>query len=176
MSTRTIEDIPPGQRVFLDSTVFIYHFGGQSPQCRRLLERCARREIAGVTSVADFNETCHRLMMMEAVHSGAVSGGGVLRKLRERPDVVMGLRRHVAQLRSIVSWGIEVLPIDISCALRAADLRATTGLLTNDAIILATMRDERVSAIATADRAFERVEGLQVFPPTDLGQAHPALA
>jgi hypothetical protein len=48
------------------------------------------------------------------------------------------------------------------------------GLLTNDSVIVATLRDAGVSAIATADRDFERVDGLQVFRPSDLDLAAPA--
>ncbi len=72
--------------------------------------------------------------------------------------------------------GIEVLPVDLGICLRAASVRAETGLLTNDSVIVATMRDGGVTAIATADADFERVEGLRVYRPTDLGSAVPALA
>jgi predicted nucleic acid-binding protein len=176
MSTRSIEEVPTGQRVFLDATVFVYHFAGQSQQCRRLLERCERHEVLGVTSAVAFNEACHRLMIFEALHSGAVTGRDVPRKLREHPDLVKRLRRHGEQLRHIVSWGIEILPVDAARCLRAADLRATTGLLTNDSIILATMRDERIGAIATADSDFGDLEGVTAFRPSDLGNRHPPLA
>ncbi|HEY8022381.1 MAG TPA: hypothetical protein VIH93_14850, partial [Thermoanaerobaculia bacterium] len=40
---------PPAQ-VFLDSTIFLYHFTGASPECRGLLERCAAREVSALTS------------------------------------------------------------------------------------------------------------------------------
>ncbi len=65
-----------------------------------------------------------------------------------------------------------MLPVDLGRCLRAADVRAETGLLTNDSIIVATMRDAGLTAIATADGDFERVEGVQVYRPTDLGIAH----
>ena len=81
-------------------------------------------------------------------------------KLRERPDVVRQLRDYRRQVESIPRWGIQVLPVDLGRCLRAADVRAAHGLLTNDSIIVATMRDAGVTAIATADRDFERVEGI----------------
>jgi predicted nucleic acid-binding protein len=176
MSTSSLEDVPSGVRVFLDATIFIYHFFKESPQCRHLLERCEQRDVLGVTSVVAFNEATHRLMMMEAVRSGLVTPGGVPRKLRQRPDVVTKLRDYIWQVQSIPTWGIDVLPVDLGRALRAADVRSATGLLTNDSIIVATMQDEGLAAIATADGDFERVDGLQVFRPTDLGSAGPALA
>jgi predicted nucleic acid-binding protein len=176
MTTSTFERVPAGCRIFLDAGVFIYHFCCESAQCRHLLERCERGDVLGLTSVIAVLEVTHRLMMAEAARSGRISRGGVARKLRERPDVVGTLREYRRQVESIPRWGIQVLPADLGRCLRAADVRTETGLLTNDSVIVATMRDTGVTAIATADRDFERVEGLQVYRPTDLGTAQPPLA
>ena len=176
MMSSTLEEVPAGRWIFLDAGVFIYHFRRESMQCRRLLERCESGEVLGVTSVIVLLEATHKLMIAEAVRAGHLAPGGVRRKLREQPEVVRRLREYRRQVESIPRWGIRVLPVDVGQCLRAADVRAETGLLTNDSIIVATMRDAGVTAIATADRDFERVEGIQVFRPTDLGTAAPALA
>jgi predicted nucleic acid-binding protein len=175
-TTSTLEEVPAGCRIFLDAGVFIYHFHRESTQCRVLLERCERGEVRGVTSVIAVLEVTHRLMMAEAVRAGHVAPGGVARRLRERPEVVRSLTEYRRQVESIPHWGVQVLPVDLGRCLRAGDVRAANGLLTNDSVMLATMRDAGLTAIATADRDFERVEGIQVFRPTDLGQASPALA
>jgi len=176
MTTSTFEEVPAGRRIFLDAGVFIYHFYRESTQCRRLLERCEGGEVLGLTSVVAVLETTHRLMMAEAVRAGLATRGGVARKLRERPEVIRSLHEYRRQVESIPRWGIQVLPVDLGRCLRAADVRAAHGLFTNDSIIVATMRDAGVTAIATADRDFERVEGIEVFRPTDLGTVAPALA
>ena len=176
MSTASLDDVPSGVRIFLDASIFVYHFSERSPQCRRLLKRCEQREVVGVTSVVAFNEASHRLLILEAVQSGVVSSGKVLRKLRRRPDFACQLRLHVAQMQCVPAWGIDVLPLDLGRSLRAAAARGTTGLLTNDSLLLATMTDEAIRAIATADSDFDRFEDLKVFRPTDLGAAAPALA
>lgn len=41
----TLAELQDGDSVFLDANIFIYHFGGQSHQCKGLLERCARRAL-----------------------------------------------------------------------------------------------------------------------------------
>jgi predicted nucleic acid-binding protein len=176
MTTSTFEEVPAGCRVFLDAGVFIYHFCCESVQCRRLLERCERGDVLGVTSVIVVLEVTHRLMMAEAARSGGVSRGSVARKLRERPEVVRALGEYRRQVESIPRWGIQVLPVDLGRCLRAAEVRAETGLLSNDSVIVATMRDAGVTAIATGDRDFERVDGLQVYRPTDLELTQPGLA
>jgi predicted nucleic acid-binding protein len=176
MPTSTLEEVPAGGRIFLDASVFIYHFCRESMQCRRLLERCERGEVVGVTSVIAICEATHRLMMAEAVRAGHISGTGVARKLRERPEVVRNLQDYQRQMECIPRWGIQVLPLDLGRCLRAGEVRAAFGLFTNDSTIVATMRDAGVRAIATADSDFERVDGLRIFRPTDLGSAAPALA
>ncbi len=176
MTTSTLEEVPAGSRVFLDAGVFIYHFCVESGQCGRLLARCERGEVRGVTSVIALLEATHRLMMAEAVRMGLVTRGSVARKLRERPDVVRSLTGYRRQIENVPRWGIQVLPADLGRCVRAADVRAAHGLFTNDSIIVATMRDAGVTAIATADRDFERVDGIEVYRPTDLGAAAPALA
>ncbi len=168
--------MPSGARVFLDASIFVHYFGGTSAQCRRLLGRCERREVTGVTSVVAFNEALHKLMIAEAIRSGAVAPGGVLRKLRRRPDLVCQLREHVVQMECVPRWSIEVQPLDLGRSLRAAAARATTGLLTNDSLLLATMTDEAIRAIATSDADFDRFPDLRVFHPTDLRDGTPALA
>src|SRR5512146_956539 len=127
MNTACLDDVPGGARVFLDASIFVYHFGERSPQCRRLLDRCERRDVFGVTSVVAFNEAAHRLMVLEAVQSGLVSTSDTLRKLRKHPDHVRKLRRHVVQMQYIPTWGIEVLPVDLGRSVRAMAAREMTG-------------------------------------------------
>jgi hypothetical protein len=37
MTFWTLDQIPDGQRVFVDASIFIYHFTGASPDCQNLL-------------------------------------------------------------------------------------------------------------------------------------------
>src|SRR5437867_920613 len=89
----TLERVATATRIFLDSTIFIDHATGASPECRRLLERCEAGDVAGVTSVVVLAEVAHRLMMIEAVAGGLVSGKDVVKKLRAKPAVVGGAAR-----------------------------------------------------------------------------------
>ncbi len=176
MSTASLDEVPSGTRVFIDASIFVYYFGRTSAQCRRFLARCERRDVFGVTSVVAFNEASHKLLIAEAVRSAAIPAGAVLRRLRRQPELVRKLRDQVVQIQCVPAWGIEVLPVDLGRSLRAAASRETTGLLTNDSILLTTMRDVGLIAIATADSDFDRFDDLRVFRPTDLGEASPALA
>jgi hypothetical protein len=67
MASSTLDQLAAGSRVFLDASIFIYHFTGSSLECRQLLEACESGLIEGFTSVTAVAEVAHRLMTIEAV-------------------------------------------------------------------------------------------------------------
>ena len=170
----TLDEIEGGSRVFLDSPIFIYHFTGVSADCRRLLERCERREVRGVTSVIVLAEVLHRLMTIEAVEQELVAPGNVPAKLRKRPDLVRRLHRYQDQVERVPLMGIEIESLDLGLLLASSPVREEHGLLTNDSLVVAAARATGASAIATADPDFEGIQGLQVHCPADLQSPTPA--
>ena len=164
----TLDAIPAGSRVFIDASIFIYHFAGASAECRGLLERCERLDVKGVTSVVAVAETAHRLMLLEALSRGLVSGANLVRKLREKPDVVRQLHLYREQVERIPLMGVSVVALDLKSLLRSADVRDRHGLLVNDSLIVTTARDLGVKAVASADEDFGRVPELQIYRPGDL--------
>lgn len=166
-----IDEIEPGQRVFIDSPIFLYHFAGVSAECRQLLERCEVGDVRGITSVIVVAEVTHRLMLAEAVSKGLVSGANVTRKLRERPDVVRALDLYQQRVEQIPGMGIEVLPADFALLVRSGGVRRRHGLLTNDSTAVAAADAESIEAIATADRDFQRLPDLKIYSPADMEES-----
>ncbi len=164
----TLDDIRRGERVFIDSTIFIYHFTGVSDECRAFLERCEIGEIKGVSSVVVLAEVAHRLMMIEAVADKLVSCGNVAKKLRGKPQVVKRLQVCRQQVERIPLMGIEVTPFDMRVLLFSMELQENYGLLLNDSLIAATAIVTGVETIATADSDFKRVKELHCLSPTDV--------
>lgn len=165
----TLDRVPPASRIFLDSTIFIYHATGASPQCRALLERCEVGEVAGVTSVVVLAEVAHRLMMIEAVAIGLVPGKDVVKKLRARPDLVRRLHVYQEQIERIPLMGVDIIPLEVGTLLRSADIRREYGLLVNDSLVVATARGAGIGHLASADPDFGRVKDLELYRPGDLG-------
>ncbi len=165
----TIDRVPQGSRIFLDSTIFIYHFTGASADCRHLLERAEAGDIKAVTSVVVLAEVAHRLMTIEAVTSGAVAGRDVVKKLRSRPEIVRRLTIYREQVERIPLMGVDVRPLDLGTLIRSAEVRRQHGLLVNDSLIVAAAREAGVDGLASADADFRRVRGLPVYWPADLG-------
>lgn len=60
---------------------------------------------------------------------------------------------------------IRVLPVEGGHFVTAAALSRQHGLLTNDALILALMHAEVLTAIASHDADFDRVPGITRYAP-----------
>ena len=164
----TLDAIKPDTSVFIDAPIFIYHFTGTSSECRGLLERCERGDIRGITSVVVLAEVAHRMMTIEAVARGLVSPGNVVKKLREKPEIVSTLRNYQEQVEKIPLMFVEIVPLDLGLLLRSAQLRNRFGLLVNDSLVAASALESNVATIASGDGDFDRVRGLTLFRPSDV--------
>ncbi|MCH9652049.1 MAG: type II toxin-antitoxin system VapC family toxin [Deltaproteobacteria bacterium] len=167
-TSQSLDDIPAGAAVFIDSSIFIFYSSQASRQCQRLLQRCQAGELRGSTSVLGLVEASHRLMMIEAANKGLVSTGNLSRKLARKPAEVMQLHRYQEQVERIPLMGIRILELDLQLLLRSSWLRQKYGVLTNDSLLAATALHHGISTLATGDRDFQRVEELQVYVPSDL--------
>lgn len=164
----SLEEIAPGSRVFVDAPIFIYHFTGASEECKRFLARCETSDLDAFTSSVVVAEVVHRLMAIEAVLEGLVSEGNVVKKLRERPELVRRLHRYQDQVERIPLMSVDIVPVDAGTLLRSADVRTRYGLLVNDSLVVTSALDHGAGALASNDRDFAAVEGLALCAPGDL--------
>jgi predicted nucleic acid-binding protein len=163
-----LEDVPNGEQIFVDANILIYHFSGISSACRTFLRRCESRQVEAFTGVHILLEVAHRLMMLEALHTGLISGGQLARRLKEQPEIVKSLRDYNRSIREIPSLGIRVRAITSAIVRASEAVRVQEGLLTNDSITVALMRRLGLTAVATYDADFERVGSLRVYQPADI--------
>jgi predicted nucleic acid-binding protein len=164
----TLADLRAGDRVFIDANIFIYHFAGRSEECKILLERCARRELLGYTSTAILAEVLHRLMVAEAIAKGLVTAKTAVRKLAEQPELVKRLTQYQDNVDKIPQMSLTILDLTREIVTASAEVRKDEGLFTNDSLVVACMREQRLTKLATADGDFVRVTSLEVCKPTDL--------
>jgi predicted nucleic acid-binding protein len=68
-------------------------------------------------------------------------------------------------LDEIIRWGIQVLPVDAQHVLSGADLCRKHGLLSGDGLIVAVMRSNGVTRIASNDADFDAVPGITRYAP-----------
>ena len=165
----TFDELPDGERVFIDANIFLYHFGGFSDQCDAFLQRCEDRRIEGFTSHTVMTEILHRLMIAEAIDKGFITPKNPVKKLKARPEIVKKLHGYYEHAQQIRSMGVHVLSIQKDLIEEQSyKIRREYGLLTHDSIILTTMFEHGISHLATNDLDFERVKAIRVVRPTDV--------
>lgn len=88
--------------------------------------------------------------------------------LSEHSEQVKLLTDYWANTLRLLALNILFLPMEEYVERAAHTERVNAGLLTNDSIIVAAMREYGITQIATNDRIFDTVMGISVFSPTDL--------
>jgi len=160
-------ELPAGAEVGVDANVFILHFCGRSPESTAFLRWVEAGEVRAFTTQEVLAEVMHRLMVLEAVAAGAVSGGNPARSLRRKPDIVKELHRYYDDTSAISAMGVRVLPPPVNPLDESHRFRRDAGLLTNDSLLAAVMGESGVRVLVTGDRDFLRVADLDVALVTE---------
>ncbi len=164
----TFGDVPAGTALFVDANAFVYahslhlQFGVPSTD---LLERIERQELSGFTSAHVLAETAHRLMTLEACSVLGWPFAGIAPRLRRHPAQAQALALFRQAMGDILNSAVEVLPIDGPLIAEAGGATGRTGLLTNDALVVAVMQRHGLTHLASHDADFDRVPGLTRYAP-----------
>ena len=95
-----LEDLPDGTRILVDANILIYHFSGY----RWNVERFSNGVSPGRSSVyrcAHRAGSTHRLMILEALQKGLITGGQPARKLQEQPEIIKVLQEYNQSVQHI---------------------------------------------------------------------------
>lgn len=162
-------ELPSGSTCVLDTNVLLYANQRISADAMSILQRCALGDVIGYIPTTVWAEFCHRLMVMEALASGRITGPNPARKLSERPDVVRELQEYRGALSGLGSMGLRLEAVARQDLLPSAlDLQQRFGLLTSDSIIAACALRLGVDALVSADGRFAAVPGLHLLLVGDL--------
>lgn len=159
-------DIPAGEMVFLDANVFIHFFGRDpdfGPPARDLLRRIENGELRGVTTTHILAEVLHRLMTIEAMQTLGWPYAGIAQRLRQHPDSIERLHLFQECVREISDSPVAIHEVTLANLSEATAISAAQGLLTNDAIVIAAMRELGLNLIASEDADFDRVSEVKRF-------------
>ena len=107
-------------------------------------------------------------MLIEARENNWIERANPSRALAERPDLVRRLSRYESQVREFFGIGLRVEPAMAPDVLEAVRIQHETGLLTNDALLLAVARRLNIESIATADKAIAAAPGFSIYAPGDI--------
>jgi predicted nucleic acid-binding protein len=163
-----LTEIKAGSEIFVDSNIFIYHFTGVSDECSDFLSRCEREELIGMTSVNVILEVLHRLMMVEAVSKNIVKPPNIVKKLSKSPQKIRRLNEYFVNTEKIQDMGIGIKPLIFETIIKSHVVRLASGLMVNDSVIIASMKKEGVKLLATNDKAFEKLDEIDVYSPEDI--------
>lgn len=161
-------DLAAGDSVFVDANTFIYQFSPDpvlGPPCSRLLQRIENQELLGFTSIHLLAEVAHKMMTLEANRVFGWPLAGMANRLRRHPAEVQQLTAYRLGIDRIARSRMHILPIPLSILVDATAISQGTGLLTNDALIVALMQTQGLTNLASHDADFDRVPGLTRYAP-----------
>ncbi len=160
--------IPQQQPVIIDTNIFVYAAQRSSPQCIKLLEKCANGELYGIITTHILAELTHVLMLAEAKDIGLIKGSNPAKQLSENPNKIKALNRYESLIRDLLSIGLKLESLQREDFITAMTLQRQYGLLTNDALFLAVATRLRVTALVSADAIFKNVQGIILYAPDDI--------
>jgi predicted nucleic acid-binding protein len=164
---KKLSDLPRNAPIFIDTNILVLA-GGEgrlAQQCRDFLNRVRQREVAGFTATFVAAEVTHRVMVKEARERLGLSSAETVEYLQRHPDMVRTLSRHLQVASDIGKANIDILPLMVKDLHASKMPRREYGLLTNDSLIVAVMRNHKLRHLATYDSGFLRVSGLEVWMP-----------
>ena len=133
--------------VFLDTNLFLYAAGAQHPlrsPCQAVLKQLGRGALAGATSTEVVQELMYVLCR------------------RGRQNDALRLARNVLALFP------NLLPVTrADMALACNILEQAPGIPARDAVHAATMRNNGLEVIISADRHFDAIGGIRRIDPAD---------
>ncbi|MCX8038909.1 MAG: PIN domain-containing protein [Candidatus Sumerlaeia bacterium] len=164
----TVNRIPDGAVVLLDSNIFVYAFARKSRQCHLLIERCRDQSVLGLVSTYTLCEVCYKTMGIEA--GGASAAEPIpMRSLKRRPESIKKLVRYAVFLEDIIlRSNLGIIVATETDVLKSQRIRSCFGMLATDSINAQILLEYGIPAIATSDSDFERIPGITVYAPGDI--------
>ncbi len=163
-----LDEIIAGETVVVDANIVLYASQQKSEQSIAFLHRCVTEELHGVVPTHILAEVMHVLMLLEAKENGWITGSNPARQLSENPQRVAALRRYEMKTKDLLNLGLIIEPVLQKDFIMAMKVQNRLGLLTNDALLVAVARRLQIRSLATADHAFARIPGMQIFSPEDV--------
>jgi predicted nucleic acid-binding protein len=164
----TFADLLAGDAVLVDANTFIYHFSPDPvlrPPCEQLLQRIENQVLRGFTTVHLLAEVAHKMMTVEANTVFGWPFAGMANRLRRHPAEVQRLTRYRLCVDAITQSRVQILPVPVSVLVDATAISQRTGLLINDALIVAVMQANGLTKLASNDADFDRLPGLTRYAP-----------
>jgi predicted nucleic acid-binding protein len=164
----SLTELPSGTTVFVDASIFTYHFTGADELaqiCSAFFERTVRGEVKAVTTSIVAMEVIHRAIVQEAAEKLDVSRAKLVQHLKENPAVVKSLIRHRTIPGAIYRLGVSIEPVTHLHVYESGGVREKYGLMANDSLTIAFMRKQNIRHLVTNDDDFAKIPNIYVWLP-----------
>jgi hypothetical protein len=157
--------------VFIDANIFlnvVLGAGKEATACTRFLEDADAGHFPCATSVIVLNEVLHRLLIASVVRNSGIPPESAVRQMKLHPELIRDARtvhevmEDIRSIRPMNVYGISKKTFE-----RSLSVMQEWGLLGNDALHVACMEEHSIDIIATYDRDFSRVGGINVRKPDE---------
>jgi predicted nucleic acid-binding protein len=164
---KPLTNLPPNVDIFIDANLLAYFFVRRdtfAQHVAQFLKRAVDDELRIHSSTQVVSDVIHRVMLSEAVRTFKLEPSKAAQYLKTHPERVKALRENLnIPSRVYHELGINILPVTHIELHSSRRFRTEYGLLANDSIIAATMRNNKITHLATNDHDFERVTEIQVW-------------
>jgi predicted nucleic acid-binding protein len=158
-----LTEVSNGETVLVDANIFIYAFAPDptlGPPCQEFLERIDNGDLRGVVSSHILSNVSHRLMSLEACQTFGWPYTGIASRLARHPTEVQQLHRYRQAIDDIIASGIQIVPVESRHIVAGNSVSVQVGLLSNDALTVAIMREMNLVHLASHDADFDLVSGI----------------
>lgn len=111
------------------------------------------------------SETLYKVMIPEVAQLSRRDRAGLIAYLGKHPEIITRLVEYPLALDRLSTVPMALLPIDEPLLRDASGLAIRHGLLTNDALILASMHRHELIHLVTNGDDFDRVPDVKVWKP-----------
>lgn len=162
-------DLP--EPIFIDANIFI-DYSLPNPRYGKavtdFIEKVELGEIKAITTPLIISEVSYILLLQKGSMILGIHDRKSIRDKIKRDRGFASLCYSVIdrfnELLNVLE-GLKVIPIGFEDHLRVSDVGKKYGLLPNDALHLVAMKNCNIRNIATRDKDFERVEGIEIWTP-----------
>lgn len=164
----TFDQVPAGAAIFVDADTLIYHYANDpkyGAACTRLLKRVELQQLQGFASAHVLADVAHRLMTLEAIDRLGWPAAGIAMRLRKHRVEIPRLSVYRQAIPRIPHLVIQVLSVTYALVEDPGLQSQQHELLTGDALIVAVMRQQGLTHLASNDADFDRVPGIVRYAP-----------
>lgn len=161
-----LKELPRGASVFIDSNIFTYHLSGHSKfgrPCKEFLEAVEDNTYTAYINDVVVSEVLLNFVKSELYRVRKIEPYDAVKRIKTDGRLVDGIALD-KPVTLVENLGLEIIPIDSKIS-EVANALKEYRLLPHDSMHLLSMKKAGVKNIATADKDFERVTGIDVWKP-----------